>query len=121
MAYSEILANRLREALADLPKVEEKKMFGGIAFLINGNMTVTTKDARIMVRIDPAIHDDIVEKKDCRTMIMNGKEYKGYVTVSEEHLKKKSEFNYWLKLALDYNKTLPPKKNTKGKAKAKQK
>jgi TfoX/Sxy family transcriptional regulator of competence genes len=68
MAYNEELAERVREALAHLPKVEEKKMFGGIAFMVNDKMCITVGKDRIMCRIDPAIHDDILAKKGTRTM-----------------------------------------------------
>ncbi len=57
-----------------------------------------------MCRINPAIHDDAVKRKGCRTVIMRGREYKGYVHVNENSIKNKTDFDYWIKLALDYNK-----------------
>jgi TfoX/Sxy family transcriptional regulator of competence genes len=104
MAYSEELADKLRLALAEVPKVEEKKMFGGLAFMVNGKMCMTAGPKRIMCRIDPAQHEEALERDGSRTVIMKGRKYKGYVYVSEDVLQKKTDFNYWVKLALDYNK-----------------
>jgi TfoX/Sxy family transcriptional regulator of competence genes len=103
MAYSEKLADRVREALAYLHKVEEKRMFRGITFMVNGKMCVSVGDNRIMCRIDPALHEEVVEKNGCRTVKMKGREYKGFVHVSEEAMKSKKEFDYWIGLALDFN------------------
>lgn len=110
MAYSEKLAVRVRQALAHSPKVEEKKMFGGIAFMVNGKMCLTVGGNRIMCRIDPAIHERAVKRKGCQTVIMRGREYKGYVYVNEEGIKNKKAFNYWISLALEYNKKIEKKK-----------
>lgn len=104
MAYSEKLAERLRQALAHLPNVEEKKMFGGLAFMVNGKMCLTAGADRIMCRIDPNIHEEALKRNGSSTVIMGGRAYKGYVHVSEEVLKTKAELNYWVALALDFNK-----------------
>ena len=104
MAYNEKLTNRLREALAGMPNVEEKRMFSGITFMVNGKMCISAGNDRIMCRINPLIHDDAVEKNWCRPVTMKGREYKGYVYVNEEGIKTKKELNYWVKLALDFNK-----------------
>jgi glucose/arabinose dehydrogenase len=63
MAYNEKMTNRVRAALAHLPKVEEKKMFRGIAFMVDGKMCISVGDTRMMCRIDPALHEAAVEKK----------------------------------------------------------
>ena len=104
MAYNEKLAERVRTALAEIPKVEEKKMFRGVAFMVNGKMCITVGDDEIMCRIDPALHDKAIKKKGSRTMVMKGREYRGYVLVSEEGRKTKKDFDYWIALALDFNK-----------------
>ena len=113
MAINEKLTNRVREALAHMPKVEEKKMFSGIAFMVNDKMCVTVRDDRIMCRIDPALHDELLEKKDCRTMVMKGREYKGFMLVNEAAIKDKKEFDYWIGLALAFNKKAKSSKKKK--------
>ncbi|MEJ7767523.1 MAG: TfoX/Sxy family protein [Chitinophagaceae bacterium] len=104
MAYNENLAGRIRAALSHLTVVEEKKMFGGLAFMVNIKMCITVGADRIMCRIDPDMHDELVESKDCHTVIMQGQVYKGYVHVNEDNLKHKKDVDYWIGLALDYNK-----------------
>ncbi len=84
MAYNEILAKRVRTALSHIQRVEEKKMFGGIAFMVNGKMCITVGKDRLMCRIDPAIHEIALERKGCKTVFMKGREYKGYVHVNQE-------------------------------------
>jgi TfoX/Sxy family transcriptional regulator of competence genes len=116
MAYSEILANKIRQALAHLSAVEEKKMFGGIAFMVDGKMCLTAGPDRMMCRIDPNGHEEAIKRKGCRTVIMKGREYKGYVHVNEERLQTKADFNYWVTLALDFNKKA---KTSEKKAKTK--
>ncbi len=104
MTYNDKLANRIRTALSHMPKVEEKKMFGGLAFMVDNKMCITAGADRIMCRIDPAIHEEAIKRKGCSTVIMRGREYKGYVHVNEDSIKNKKDFNYWFGLALDYNK-----------------
>jgi TfoX/Sxy family transcriptional regulator of competence genes len=104
MAFNEKLAQLVREALADLPEVEEKTMFRGVTFMVNGKMCVNVVEDDLMCRIDPAIHEEVIQKRGCRTMVMKGKEYKGYVLVDEEGRKTRQDFDYWINLALDFNK-----------------
>lgn len=104
MAFDEKLADRIRQALAQLPKVEEKKMFGGLAFMVDNKMCITAGDNRIMCRIDPAVHDEAIKRKGCSTVIMRGRKYKGYIHVYKDSIKNKKDFDYWIGLALDYNK-----------------
>ncbi len=104
MAYNEKLAERIRTALSHLPKVKEKKMFGGLAFMVDDKMAITAGADRIMCRIDPALHDDVVQAKGCHSVIMKGREMKGYVHVDEDAISNKKDFEYWIKLVLDYNK-----------------
>jgi len=115
MPVNEKLAQRVREALAHLPKVQEKKMFRGITFMVNGKMCISVSADRIMCRIDPVIHDDAVEKENVETVTMGGRQYRGYVYVYEDAIKSKKDFDYWVKLALDFNKTAKasPKKKKK--------
>ncbi|MDB5119839.1 MAG: methyltransferase [Sphingobacteriales bacterium] len=110
MAYNEKLAYKIRRALAHLPIVEEKRMFGGIAFMVDGKMCLTAGADRMMCRIDPDIHEEAIGKEGCRTVMMKGREYKGYVYVSEDTLHKEADFNYWVTLALEFNKKARPSK-----------
>lgn len=104
MAYNPKRTEKVRTALAHLPHVEEKKMFRGIAFMVNGKLCISVGDQEIMCRINPALHGDALRKKGCRTVVMRGRDYKGYVYVHEEALENKQEFDYWVSLALDFNK-----------------
>lgn len=106
MAYNEVLTNKVREALANLPGVVEKKMFRGITFMVNGRMCLSAGDNELMFRIDPSMHEELVKRRGCRAMTMKGKEYKGYIMVNEEAVKKKEDFDYWINLALDFNKKM---------------
>lgn len=103
MAYNEKLTKRVREALSHLTKVEEKRMFRGVAFMLNGKLCISAGDDELMFRIDPAIHDDVIKLKGVRTVIMKGKPYKGYVYVKEDILKTKPKLDYWINLALEFN------------------
>ena len=104
MAYNEKLTNKIRAALAHLPKVEEKKMFRGVTFMVDDKMCISAGDNEIMCRIDPELYDTVVEKKGCRPVVMGGREYKGYVYVNEDGIKTKKDFDYWIGLALEFNK-----------------
>jgi len=106
MAYNEYLADKIRQALAHLPLVEEKKMFGGLAFMVDGKMCLAANSDRIMCRIDPDMHEEAVGKPGCLTVIMKGREYRGYVYVDEASLQTTADFNYWVTLALNFNKKL---------------
>lgn len=104
MAYNEKLTRRVRGALAHLQNVEEKKMFRGVAFMVNGKLCISAGDDELMFRIDPAVHDAIIKSSGVRAVIMKGKPYKGYVYVNEDIVKTKSKLDYWINLALDFNK-----------------
>ncbi len=103
MAYNDKLADRIRAALAHLPDVEEKKMFRGVTFMVDGKMCVSVSGNEIMCRFDSALQETVAEKKGFRTMIMKGREYKGYGYISEEGIKSKKDFDYWVNLCLEFN------------------
>lgn len=104
MPYSEILADRIRELLADIPKVQEKKMFRGVTFMVNKKMCVSVSLDRLMCRVDPQIHESLVEKDGCQTVNMRGHDLKGWVYVDEDVLKTEKALKFWVGLALDFNK-----------------
>ncbi|HEY8969194.1 MAG TPA: TfoX/Sxy family protein [Puia sp.] len=105
MPYSEKLADRIRIALMDMgvPRVEEKKMFRGLTFMVNDKMCISVGPDRIMCRVDPEMHDQLLEEKPCRTMVMKGREYKGYILVNEDDVAKKAELDFWIRQCLDFN------------------
>lgn len=103
MPPDETLVNRVRTAIGQSRRVEEKKMFGGIAFMVDGKMCVTVSKGRIMCRIDPTIHDAALQRKGCTTVVMKGREYRGYVRIAADALSTMGELDYWVKLALDFN------------------
>ncbi|PIE78989.1 MAG: hypothetical protein CSA15_05005 [Candidatus Delongbacteria bacterium] len=106
MAYSEIIAQKIRNSLKHLDDVEEKKMFGGLVFMVNGKMCLVAGAKEMMCRIDPQIHEIEVKKPGCSTVVMRGRDYKGYIDIQEDYLKEESDLKYWVDLALDYNKQL---------------
>lgn len=105
MAYDLRLADRIREYLSGFPglPIEEKRMFGGLTFMINGKMCVSVSGDELMCRFDPALQEEVAERRGFRQMIMKGKEYKGYCYIESAGFKSKTDFNYWIDLCLDYN------------------
>lgn len=103
MAYNEALSDRIREALAHLPDVEEKEMFGGICFMVNSKMCVGVTKDEMMCRIDPALKESLLETPGCRQMSMGGKTMNGFVLVSEEGMGSKKAFDHWIGLCLEFN------------------
>jgi TfoX/Sxy family transcriptional regulator of competence genes len=102
--YNEKLADRIREMLAEMKQVEEKKMFGGLCFMVNGKMCICARDNEMMCRIGADAYETALEKGGCRPMIHNGRMMKGFVFISEEGMKSKKDFDYWIKLAVAFNK-----------------
>jgi TfoX/Sxy family transcriptional regulator of competence genes len=104
MAYNEKLADQVRDIISVTHKnVEEKKMFGGLCFMVNDKMCVGVEQERLMVRLDPAKYDEVMEKEGCKPMDFTGKVMKGYVFVAAAVLNTKKKLEYWIKLALEYN------------------
>lgn len=114
MAYNEKLANMARELISLTHKrVEEKAMFGGLCFMVNGKMALGVEKERLMVRLNPAKYDEVMEKEGCRPMDFTGKVMKGFVFVDAAVLTTKKKLEYWVKLALDYNKFAKASKKKK--------
>ncbi len=110
MAYDEYLANRIRDLLADEDAITEKKMFGGLAFLLHGNMAVSaSRDGGLLIRIDPADTDASLARPYAARMEMGGRAMDGWITVAPAGLKTKRELAAWVTQSLDFVKTLPPK------------
>lgn len=103
MAYNEQLADRVREALADIPDVEEKKMFRGVTFMVDDKMCISVSGDELMLRLDPELTEKLVEENGTRPMIHGGRHMKGFIYISEERFRNQKDFAHWVKLALDYN------------------
>jgi TfoX/Sxy family transcriptional regulator of competence genes len=103
MAYSEKISNQVREALSGIKSVEEKEMFGGMCYMVNGKMCMGVVKDEMMCRIDPEKYEMALSKKGCREMDFNGRPMKGYVFVSEEGLRSKKDFDHWVGLCLEFN------------------
>jgi TfoX/Sxy family transcriptional regulator of competence genes len=110
VAYDEDLANRIRELIAGEPGVTEKKMFGGLAFLIAGNMSVAASgQGGLMVRVDPAETDALVAKPHAGPFEMRGRPMQGWLRVDSEGVRTKRELEPWVKRGVAYARSLPPK------------
>ena len=104
MAYNEKLADRTREIITLTHKItEEKKMFGGLCFMVNDKMGVGVEKARLMVRLNPDLTEEVLEKDGCKPMDFTGKVMKGYVFVDITALNTKKKLAYWINLALEFN------------------
>ena len=106
MAYDTNLANRVREYLAEIPNIyiEEKLMFSVLNFMVNGKTCVCISGEKLMLRFDPSLQEELYEKNGYETMLMKGKEYKGYCYINPEGFKDRQDFEFFLNLCLDYNK-----------------
>jgi TfoX/Sxy family transcriptional regulator of competence genes len=105
MSFDEKMADRVRELIAGIEeKVEEKRMFSGLCFMVNDKMCVAVRKDSIMVRVDPALSEEVLEKEGVGPMVHSGRIIKGFVFVIEEALTTTKKLEYWVNVALDYNK-----------------
>jgi TfoX/Sxy family transcriptional regulator of competence genes len=111
MAFDEQLCDRLRELLVELKQetVLEKYMFGGMCFMVNGNMCIGIAKNELMCRVGPKIQKKVCDLPGCRPMDFTGRPMKGYVFVDGGNLRKKQELKFWLQQCLQFNAELPPK------------
>ncbi|HZA09657.1 TfoX/Sxy family protein [Mycobacterium sp.] len=110
MAYDEDLANRIRELVGGEQGVEEKRMFGGLAFLINGNMSVVASGhGGLLVRVPPDDTDRLLQREHVSAMVMGGREARGWLRVADEGVKTKRQLRSWITRGVDYAKGLKPK------------
>ncbi len=111
MAYDEELADRIRELVGSEPDLTEQKMFGGLAFLIGGNMAVAASgQGGILVRVDPAESDTLVGTTNARLMEMRGRRMQGWLRVAAEDVRTKRQLAKWVKLGTTYARSLPAKR-----------
>jgi len=110
MAYDEDLANRIREVLAQRRGVDERPMFGGLAFLIGGHMAVAASGkGGLMVRVAPDDTDNLLKRAHVSPMVMAGRETRGWVRVDASGVKTQRQLTSWITRGVDYARSLPPK------------
>lgn len=110
VAYDEDLADRIRELVGAERGVEEKRMFGGLAFLINGNMSVAASGrGGLMVRVPPEDTEQLITRDHVDPMVMAGRETRGWVRISGDGVKTKRQLQSWVTRGVEYAKSLPPK------------
>lgn len=110
MAYDEDLANRIRELMGGRSGLTEQKMFGGLAFLIGGNMAVAASgEGGILVRVDPKQSDALVAKTPAEPMVMRGRSMAGWLRVDSSEVRTKRQLAKWVDVGAAYAGSLPPK------------
>jgi TfoX/Sxy family transcriptional regulator of competence genes len=110
VAYDETLADRIRDLLGDEHAVTERKMFGGLAFLVAGNMAISASgQGGILVRVDPEESDRLVATSAAEVAVMRGRPMDGWLRVAPEQLRTKRQLNRWTSLGAAYARSLPPK------------
>jgi TfoX/Sxy family transcriptional regulator of competence genes len=111
VAYDEALADRIRDLLADEADVTERRMFGGLVFLVAGNMAVTASgQGGAMVRVEPEAFDELVATTGAEPVVMKGKPMRGWVRVDGEDVRTKRQLSTWVRRGVDYARSLPPKR-----------
>jgi TfoX/Sxy family transcriptional regulator of competence genes len=110
MAYDEDLADRIREFVASERGVDEKRMFGGLAFFLNGNMAVAaSREGGLMVRVPPDDAEKLLARQHVERMVMGGREMRGWLRVSADGVKTNRQLQGWVRRGVDYAKGLPGK------------
>jgi TfoX/Sxy family transcriptional regulator of competence genes len=110
VAYDEDLADRIRELVADERGVDEKKMFGGLAFLVGGHMAVAASgQGGILVRVDPGESDSLVAKSNAYPMEMRGRPMQGWLRLDAGDVRTKAQLSKWVRRGVAYARSLPPK------------
>ncbi|MFL6107277.1 MAG: TfoX/Sxy family protein [Marmoricola sp.] len=110
MAYDEDLADRIREATSDVDGLTEKRMFGGLAFLVNGNMAVAASGkGDVMVRVDPERSEELVDEEQVTRMEMRGKQLDGWLRIALPAVEEDADLRRWVDIGVGYAGSLPPK------------
>ena len=110
MAYDEDLADRIRELIGGESDLTEKRMFGGLAFLIGGNMSVAASgQGGLMVRVAPEDTDELLEKPYAKPFEMRGREMQGWLRVDTEGVSTRRELEPWVRRGVEYARSLPAK------------
>lgn len=109
MAYDEGLAARLRDLIADEPGLTEKKMFGGLAMLLHGNMAVGVHGAALIVRTDPSQHKQLLAEPGARVFDMTGRPMKGWLLIDPSGCAEDDDLRRWVRRGVAHARSLPPK------------
>jgi len=109
MAYDDELANRIREVVQGERGLTEKRMFGGLAFLIDGNMAVSVSSTGVLLRIDPAQTESLVSAPHVRRFEMRGREMNGWLRVDAEAVEIDDELRQWVRCGVMFARSLAPK------------
>ena len=110
MAYDEDLAARIRELLGAASGVAEKSMFGGLAFMVDGNMSVAASgQGGILVRVPPDDTESLLEAEHVEPMVMRGRELRGWLRVDDEGVRTRPELEAWVERGVAFARSLPPK------------
>ena len=111
MAYDETLAGRIRDLVGDEPDITEQKMFGGLAFLIGGNMAVAASgQGGVLVRVDPDASDELVATTPASLMEMRGRSMRGWLRVEVDDVSTEAELAAWVERGTAYARSLPAKR-----------
>jgi TfoX/Sxy family transcriptional regulator of competence genes len=111
VAYDEDLANRIRELIAGEQGVSEQRMFGGLAFLINGNMSVAASgQGGLMLRVEPDETDALLQKPHARPFVMRGRDMQGWLRVEDEGVRTRRQLEPWVRRGVAYARSLPAKR-----------
>jgi TfoX/Sxy family transcriptional regulator of competence genes len=110
VAYDEALAERIRELVKDEQGITEKKMFGGLAFLINGNMSVSASgQGGLLLRVDPEQTDELLDEPHAQSFVMRGRAMDGWMRVDPAGLESDADLRGWVQRGVSYARSLPPK------------
>ncbi len=109
MSYDESLAERVRALLGDRPDVEEKRMFGGVAFLVRGNMSVGVHERSLIVRMEPRAGERALDEKGARVFDLTGRPLRGWVQVGPSGTSGARALGKWVSRGYDFAASLPPK------------
>ncbi|HSZ37196.1 MAG TPA: TfoX/Sxy family protein [Acidimicrobiales bacterium] len=111
MAYDEDLAARIRELVAKEKDLSEKKMFGGLAFLVGGNMAIAASgQGGILVRVDPAQSDNLVATTKAAVAVMRGRPMAGWLRVNGADVRTRPQLSEWVRLGTSFARSLPAKR-----------
>jgi len=118
MAYDEHLATRIRDLIGPDPELTEKRMFGGLAFLIRGHMAISASgQGGVLVHVDPGQSDDLAATTTATAAVMQGREMPGWLRVSPEHLATDDDLSQWVEMGIGHARSLPPKRPASRKPK----